>query len=46
MATLYTAVYRPVTRDLELCWPGQARWRLGIESFTPDERDVRLPDPA
>ena len=46
MATLYTAVYRPVTRDLELCWPGQARWRLGIESFTPGERDVRLPDPA
>ena len=34
--TLYTAAYRPATREVELRWPGQ-RMALGCERFTEQE---------
>lgn len=43
--TLYTAIYRPWTRALELRWPG-AVWRLGIDAFEEGTRRVSFPAAA
>lgn len=37
--TLYTALYRPAARTLELIWPDTV-WTVGIDEFTPAERTV------
>jgi predicted choloylglycine hydrolase len=37
--TLYTAVYRPQTRDVEYRWPSQS-WTLGFDNFEEGERSV------
>jgi predicted choloylglycine hydrolase len=41
--TLYTALYRPAERTLELIWP-DAVWKLGMDSFAPGERAVTYSD--
>jgi hypothetical protein len=41
--TLYTALYRPSGRSLELIWP-DAVWKLGMGSFAPGERTVTYSD--
>jgi predicted choloylglycine hydrolase len=38
--TLYTAVYRPSLRQLELHWPGMEPWRQSIAEFTPGQREI------
>ena len=38
--TLYSAVYRPATRQVELHWPGTAPWRQSVESFSPGQREI------
>ncbi|MEM7530144.1 MAG: C45 family peptidase [Pseudomonadota bacterium] len=43
--TLYTAVYRPETRGMEIRWPGTA-WPLTLDSFTEGTRHVTFPEPA
>jgi len=41
--TLYTALYRPAGRTLELIWP-ETVWTLGVDNFTPGERLVSYPE--
>jgi predicted choloylglycine hydrolase len=43
--TLYTAVYRPRKREMELRWPGVV-WPLSLKDFVEGGRDVRLPGVA
>ena len=40
--TLYTAVYRPAKKQLQLLWPG-ASWDFSLSSFSDGERKIRLP---
>lgn len=40
--TLYTAVYRPRKREMELRWPGTV-WPLSINSFVEGAREVLVP---
>ena len=42
--TLYTAVYQPRARAMSLCWPGTT-WRLRLDAFVEDTRQVRYPPP-
>lgn len=44
--TLYTAVYEPGTRSLDLCWPGHQTWSFGFDTPVSGERTVRYPVPA
>jgi predicted choloylglycine hydrolase len=37
--TLYTALYRPAHRSVELIWPDTV-WTLGVDAFVPAERLV------
>ncbi|PVA12070.1 hypothetical protein DC366_01925 [Pelagivirga sediminicola] len=41
--TLYTAVYRPRRRQMELRWP-RARWPLDLHDFREDMRVIYTPD--
>jgi len=43
--TLYTAVYRPRARRMELHWPG-AEWDLPLHGFAGGERQVLMPSAA
>ncbi len=43
--TLYTAVYRPRKREMEIRWPGTV-WPLSINDFVECSRKVHIPDPA
>jgi predicted choloylglycine hydrolase len=43
--TLYTAVYRPRKREMELRWPGTT-WALGLEDFHEAAREVLVPGAA
>ncbi len=43
--TLYTAVYRPRKRQMEIRWPHTV-WRFGIDHFDSGVRRVRIPDAA
>jgi len=43
--TLYTAVYRPRKREMELRWPGTT-WALSLSDFTEGAREVLLPGAA
>lgn len=47
--TLYTAIYRPQKRQMEIRWPGTT-WPLSIDEFLPGARSVEYPglaaDPA
>jgi predicted choloylglycine hydrolase len=43
--TLYTAVYRPRKREMELRWPGTV-WPLSIDNFVEGAREVLLPGAA
>ncbi|UWR22711.1 C45 family autoproteolytic acyltransferase/hydolase [Sulfitobacter sp. S190] len=43
--TLYTAVYRPRRRQMELRWPG-VTWQLSLKDFAEGARDVSLPGAA
>ena len=43
--TLYTAVYRPRKREMELRWPGTV-WRLELEHFLEAAREVLVPGAA
>lgn len=38
--TLYTAVYRPSQRQVELCWPGTEPWRQSVAAFAPGQREI------
>lgn len=40
--TLYTAVYRPRKKEMEIRWPGTV-WSLSMKDFQDDSRVVRLP---
>ncbi len=40
--TLYTAVYRPRKREMELRWPGTV-WPLSLNDFVEGARNVMLP---
>ncbi len=40
--TLYTAVYRPRKREMELRWPGTI-WPLSLDEFVEGAREVYLP---
>ncbi len=40
--TLYTAVYRPRKRAMEIRWPG-ASWPLALDGFAEGSRTVRVP---
>ncbi len=42
--TLYTAVYRPRLRQMELRWPG-ALWKLGFDDFVESSRMIHTPTP-
>ena len=42
--TLYTAVYRPRLRQMELRWPG-AIWKLGFDDFAESSRMIHTPSP-
>jgi predicted choloylglycine hydrolase len=42
--TLYTAVYRPRLRQMELRWPG-ATWALGFDDFVDGTRMIYTPEP-
>lgn len=41
--TLYTAVYRPRLKQMDLRWP-RGIWAFGLENFTPGERLIHTPD--
>ncbi|MCB2134582.1 MAG: hypothetical protein KDE08_01350 [Rhodobacteraceae bacterium] len=41
--TLYTAVYRPRKRQMELRWPN-AVWPLDLKAFVPEQRVIHFPD--
>lgn len=41
--TLYTAVYRPVKRTLDIHWP-RAKWELDLKSFHCGERRIFTPE--
>ncbi|MDC1198839.1 C45 family autoproteolytic acyltransferase/hydrolase [bacterium] len=43
--TLYTAVYRPRKRQMEIRWPHTV-WPFSIDKFDPGVRRVRIPDAA
>ncbi len=43
--TLYTAVYRPRKRQMELRWPGTI-WSQTIDNFEEGARNVSLPGAA
>lgn len=43
--TLYTAVYRPRRREMELRWPGVV-WPLSLDDFVEGAREVTLPGAA
>ncbi|XDA98157.1 C45 family peptidase [Sulfitobacter sp. LCG007] len=43
--TLYTAIYRPRKKQMELRWPG-AVWPLSLTHFEEGARQVRLPGAA
>jgi hypothetical protein len=43
--TLYTAVYRPRKREMELRWPGVV-WPLSLKDFVEGAREVTLPGVA
>ena len=43
--TLYTAVYRPRKREMELRWPGTT-WALSLTDFTEGARQVLVPGAA
>jgi predicted choloylglycine hydrolase len=43
--TLYTAVYRPRKREMELRWPGTT-WALSLSDFTEGARQVLVPGAA
>lgn len=43
--TLYTAVYRPRKREMELRWPGTT-WALSLSDFTEGAREVLVPGAA
>jgi predicted choloylglycine hydrolase len=43
--TLYTAVYRPRKREMELRWPGTV-WSQQIDNFEEGSRNVLLPGAA
>ena len=43
--TLYTAVYRPRPRTLELHWPGSA-WRMGINRYHEGVRTIEYMETA
>jgi hypothetical protein len=43
--TLYTAVYRPVTRAAEFRWP-TAEWRFGFDAFEEGKRTIALGAPS
>jgi predicted choloylglycine hydrolase len=43
--TLYTAVYRPRKREMELRWPGTV-WSLSLKDFEEGAREVHLPGAA
>jgi predicted choloylglycine hydrolase len=43
--TLYTAVYRPAGRTVDLRWPGD-RWQFAFDSFDEGTRTVGLGAPA
>ncbi len=43
--TLYTAVYRPRKREMELRWPGTV-WHLSIDDFVEGAREVMIPGAA
>ncbi|MCB1405872.1 MAG: hypothetical protein KDK01_06290 [Rhodobacteraceae bacterium] len=42
--TLYTAVYRPRRREMELRWP-HARWPLPLSGFDDQSRSIHTPFP-
>ena len=43
--TLYTAVYRPRLREMELRWPGTV-WPMSMENFVEGGRRVQIPGAA
>jgi len=43
--TLYTAVYRPRKREMELRWPGTT-WALSLSDFNEGARQVLVPGAA
>ena len=43
--TLYTAVYRPRKREMELRWPGTV-WPLSLDNFVEGAREVLVPGVA
>jgi predicted choloylglycine hydrolase len=43
--TLYTAVYRPRKREMELRWPGTV-WSLSLNDFVEGAREVLVPGAA
>ncbi len=43
--TLYTAVYRPKKREMELRWPGTV-WPLSMDDFVEGAREVLVPGAA
>lgn len=43
--TLYTAIYRPRKKQMELRWPGTI-WPLSMDEFVEASRNVRLPGAA
>lgn len=43
--TLYTAVYRPRKREMELRWPGTV-WPLSLDNFVEGAREVLVPGAA
>ncbi len=38
--TLYTAVYLPSQRQVELRWPGTEPWRQSVAAFAPGQREI------
>ncbi len=38
--TLYSAVYRPAARQVELHWPGAEPWRQSVAGFAPGQREI------
>jgi len=43
--TLYTAVYRPRQRGMEIRWPGST-WQFSLDNFRPAARRIYTPDTA
>lgn len=41
--TLYTAVYRPRKREMEVHWPG-AKWAFSLKNFSEGSRMIAVPD--